>query len=116
MLLDCPKLAEGVTLIRRAGDGARYVWTAPHRARMTCLEPQVVARAALETGLPSPDRVALITSSDGRDEVLQQLVDVLAEEARVPAHFAQPHQSYTDAVRAKDLLRILRTLGCEEVR
>lgn len=113
----CPRLPEGATLIRRAGDGARYVWTAPHRARMTCLAPQVVTRAALETGVANPDRVAVVTSSDGLDEVLRHLVDVLAEEARTPAHFAQPLmvQSLASAIAVR-LVACHSTPGPLELR
>lgn len=111
------RLPPGATLIRTAGTGARYVWTAAHHASMTCLDPQVVRRAAEETGLTRSDRVEVGNSFDERDPVCEHLVRALEAEAEVGAHAAQPLmiQSIASALACRLLARH-NTLGTPNVR
>ncbi|HKO91178.1 MAG TPA: hypothetical protein VJU61_08500, partial [Polyangiaceae bacterium] len=76
----------GATLVHEKGAGARYAWAAAHRARMTCLDSQVVVRAAEETGWVKPARLHIPSAFEQRDEVLESLIGVLAEEARLGPH------------------------------
>jgi AraC family transcriptional regulator len=84
------RLPARATLIRTAGTGARYAWTAPHRASMTCLDPQLLRRAAEETDLANPVGVEIGNSFETRDRVCEHLVLALVAEAEHPAHAAQP--------------------------
>jgi len=111
------RLPEGATLIRQAGgSGARYVWTAPHRAWMTCLDPELLERAAEASGGADAARPALATSSDRRDDVLAHLVSALAEEAALAPHFAQELtvQSLANAIAFRLLAR--HTTGARDRR
>jgi AraC family transcriptional regulator len=76
----------GATLVHEKGAGARYAWAAAHSARMVCLDAQVVARAAEETGWVKPARLHVPSAFDRRDEVLESLVAVLATEAELGPH------------------------------
>ena len=84
------RLPAGATLIRNAGSGARYAWTAAHHASMTCLDPGVVRRAAEELGVVGAGRVEVADSFEEHDPVCAHLVHALEAEADVGAHAAQP--------------------------
>jgi AraC family transcriptional regulator len=79
----------GATLVHEKGAGARYAWAAAHSARMVCLDAQVLARAAEETGWVRPARLHVPSAFDRRDEVLESLVAVLAAEADLEPHAAR---------------------------
>src|SRR5829696_4360819 len=101
------RLPPGATLIRNAGTGARYVWTEPHEASMTCLDPELVRRLASETGLANPDRMGGESSLEGRDQVCVHLVLALQAEAEMEPHAAQALviQSIASALAGRLLAR-----------
>ena len=111
------RLPPGATLIRNAGTGARYVWTEPHDASMTCLDPALVQRLAMETGIASPDRVEVASSFEERDAVCVHLVLALQAEADLKPHAAQPLvvQSIANALAGRLLARHT-TLGARARR
>lgn len=110
-------LPSHATLIRSAGTGARYAWTAPHRANMTCLDPRVVRRAAEETGLANPDRLDIGNSFETRDRVCEHLILALEAEAEDAAHAAQPLMIQLIAsALATRLLTGYNTAGSRSVR
>jgi len=98
----------GATLVHEKGAGARYAWAAPHSARMVCLDAQVVARAAEETGWVKPARLHVPSAFDRRDEVLESLVGVLAAEAELRPHAARDLmvESVTTALACRLLERV----------
>src|SRR5688500_1546147 len=111
------RLPADSTLIRNAGTGARYAWTEPHEASMTCLDPALVRRAAAEIGLAHPDRVEVERSFDERDLVCEHLVRALEAEANLEPHDAQPFviQSIASALAVRLLARYT-TLGARPRR
>jgi AraC family transcriptional regulator len=80
---------ESSTLVRGMARSFNYAWAAPHCATLICLDPTVVKEAASESGIGNPDRLDLVSSYEA-DAVCRHLVTVLAEEAKVPPHAAQP--------------------------
>ena len=111
------RLPAGATLIRNAGTGARYVWTEPHEASMTCLDPGLVRRLAAELGLAHPDRIEIESSFEERDPVCVHLVQALEAEAALEPHDAQPLiiQSIASALAGR-LLAKHSTLGARAQR
>ena len=111
------RLPGGATLIRNAGTGARYVWTEPHEASMTCIDPALVRRAAAETGLANPDRIEIESTFEERDPVCAHLVLALQAEAEQEPHAGQSLviESITSALAGRLLARHT-TLGARSQR
>jgi AraC family transcriptional regulator len=84
---------------------------------MTCLDPQLVRRAAEETGLANPVRIEIGNSFETRDRVCEHLVLALVVEAEHPAYSAQPLmiQSIASALATR-LLTGHTTSGVRSVR
>jgi len=103
--IDPPRLTEGATLIHQVARGANYVWTRPHTAKMACLDPAVVERAAEETELVNPSRIEIPSSFHERDLVCEHLVAALAEEARLGHNVTQ--QFVVDSIASALAMRLL---------
>ena len=108
-------LPAGATCFRGASTGARYVWTAPHEASITCLDPELVRRSALETGLANPDRIEIENAFQERDPVCAHLVHALEAEAQIGPYAAQSLvvQSIASALASRILARH-NTLGARD--
>lgn len=97
----------GATPVHEKGAGARYAWTAPHHAYMTCLDPAVIACAAEECDWLAPPALRIPSSFDRRDEVLERGIAELVAEARVGPHALRrlAVQSIVDALAQRLLER-----------
>jgi AraC family transcriptional regulator len=81
---------EGHTSIEAGATSFDYVWQAPHQAHWACISPQLIRRLAEESGIADPERLEIRSSLEAADSVCGHLLKVLAEEARIGDHAAQP--------------------------
>lgn len=100
-----PRLPQGATLIQQVGTGSHYVWTQPHTARMACLDPTIVEKAAVETGMVNPSRIDIPSSFYERDPVCEHLVAALAEQGQLGHHVTQ--QFLVDSIASALAMRLL---------
>lgn len=86
-----PRIAlEGATRVHPAARAFHYAWAVPHQSHLACLDSALVRSAATESGIGDPTCIDITSSFDVRDSVCEYLLMVLAEEAKLSAHAAQP--------------------------
>ncbi len=96
---------EGALLINSVARGFHYAWKAPHQVTLMCLDPELMRNAAAESGIGDPGLPDIASSFDVHDPVCEHLVMVIAEEARLSEHAAQP--MIVESVASALALRLL---------
>jgi AraC family transcriptional regulator len=81
---------EGQTFIEAGATSLDYVWQVPHQTLWACISPKFVQCLAEKSGITAPEHLEIRSSLEAADPVCGHLLKVLAEEARIGAHAAQP--------------------------
>jgi AraC family transcriptional regulator len=101
-------LHEGQTIIEAGAASFDYVWQVPHQAHWACISPELVRRHAEESGMADPEHLEIRSCLEATDPVCAHLLKVLAEEAQIGEHAAQPLivESVANALAGRLLTRL----------
>lgn len=95
---------EGTTIVHTPGQGFRCAWSAACSLAVVCLDPQVVATAAHESGIGLASGLNSAGALELGDPICEHLLKVVMSEAALDAPAAQP--MIVDCVASALALRI----------